>query len=228
MQITSRSRGKKRALEIKFMAFFLGTLARRRKKKVMFKVLWHKWIGNKLRQQKKKLIKILFASRNKLKNLFRWFTRWLVSARSRSTGMLSSREERAGRSCIAKRSMIDNSANHIKRDNRLAIKINVLLFCLYFVIMQIYNRHRRGRGSKHAWSSLQGNVERDASRLMEEQRSQNKTRLQNCHGMNRFLITFHSLFIIALEIYHFFFRCENVFQLLCNLRGAVERFGKHL
>lgn len=66
---------------------------------------------------------------------------------------------------------------------------------------------------------------------MEEQRSQNKTRLQNCHGMNRFLITFHSLFIIALEIYHFFFRCENVFQLLCvhaYLRGAVERFVKHL
>lgn len=42
--------------------------------------------------------------------------------------------------------MIDNSANHIKFDNRLAIKISVLLFCLYFVIMQIYNR-REGTAS---------------------------------------------------------------------------------
>lgn len=50
--------------------------------------------------------------------------------------------------------MIDNSANHIKLDNRLVIKINVPCFCLYFVIMQIYNRHEgtRGRAVKKYWS----------------------------------------------------------------------------
>lgn len=59
----------------------------------------------------------------------------------------------AGKWPATRASMIDNSANHIKRDNRLPIKkINVPLFCLYFVIMQIHNRHEgttRGREQKH-------------------------------------------------------------------------------
>lgn len=59
--------------------------------------------------------------------------------------LLQQRKQNASKS---EQVMIDNCANHIKLDNRLAIKINVPCFCLYFVIMQIYNRHEGTRRAR--------------------------------------------------------------------------------